>query len=187
MRPLHKMVIKGDTRNYSKYVQVKDGRGYASNGHSFVSLPVEEVLQDAWREGEELFFEISCWEKPNLHKAVTVARQNDTFFSLDKKGAVIGSIEAVKRNDLTFYYPDFNLLLDRLPEKTSLFNVAFSADLLSRIAAVFKCEQSRLQLHFHRNSILISPYRSDGYAYLLGLNPDPHDFTPEWVNKGELR
>lgn len=97
MKKFSKVSSNDSLRPVLAYVQVKNGFFYATNCHVLVKIPVSEVLgnSELISNDEELYFNAKQWDAQKFFKAMYITRDGMIFKAIDKKGNLIGMIEAM--------------------------------------------------------------------------------------------
>ena len=97
MKKFSKVSSNDSLRPVLAYVQVKNGFFYATNCHVLVKIPVSEVLgnNELISNDEEIYFNAKQWDAQKFYKAMYITRDGMIFKAIDKKGNLIGMIEAM--------------------------------------------------------------------------------------------
>lgn len=136
MKPLHLCCDPKHTREFAKYIQLKNGFFTGTDGFIGCKIPANEVLSDVSviHESEELYFKADEWKSANMHKAVFIHRDGLYFKALDKKSNVIGTIEAQEAIELDFTYPPFDTVIPDAADAQDTKVMHFNTELMDRLA-----------------------------------------------------
>ncbi|HEX5555320.1 MAG TPA: hypothetical protein VFX43_18925 [Chitinophagaceae bacterium] len=189
MKPLHLCCADGKYPNKTlQYIQVKDGVVNATDGSMLIRMPVEEVIPDIIKDGEELYFLGSEWKTLKIFKAMFIEREGLTFTAKDKKKNIIGVIRALDAEAFE------KLNIGRFPDVTTVIpdgDKAYPADAFSinanklhLLGQAFGAPFETLTLKFNgRNRIIsVTHINEPGNGYIMPLMylvEEPEEAQPE--------
>lgn len=172
MKKLHLVTGNDDLRPSMTYIQVLNGFCYATNGHVLVKIPISEVFgPDIVLPNEEIYFSGDQWKKQNFSKAIRIIRENNIFKAFDKKGLLIGIIEAktneVFKNEVG-RFPECEIVIP-INELDNINNISFNHKLYFDIVECFNLEVPLFYMEFRGEKKGIMIKNSNGQSEGIGL------------------
>jgi hypothetical protein len=176
MKKLHLVTSTDSLRPALQHIQVINGHVFATNCHILVKIPVNEVFgPDLIQPNEELYFLGEQWKKQNFSKAVRITRENNLFRALDKKGNLIGIIEAITPFNQNLRFPDCESVIPT-GELDNISKISFNHNLYHDIVECFNLEVPLFHMEFRgqRKGIIIKSnnQQTEGFGLLMPMALD---------------
>jgi hypothetical protein len=179
MKKLNLVTSTDSLRPALQYIQVINGHVFATNCHILVKIPVNEVFgSDVILPNEELYFSGEQLKRQNIAKAIRIVRENNTFRAFDKKGVLIGIIEAIdaeKFRSSVGRFPDCEVVIPT-NELDNINRISFNHKLYNDIVECFNLESPIFHMEFRgeRKAIIVknSPGHTEGFGLLMPLAID---------------
>ena len=143
-----------------RYIRIKGGYAYATNGHVAVKVNALQTFREGlFQPDETLYFKSDDWKKSGMYKAVKVVRENNYFKCLDRKGVLLGILECF--TDIDGRFPDVDRIMPESPEvwEEPISSICVDPKLLE--AAMAGCglipDTCKLTFNGPNRAILITP------------------------------
>ena len=181
MKKLHLVAGKDKFRPELKYIQIKGGFVYATNGIIFVKFPLEEVFgrNPPFSNEDEVYILADDWKRQNLFKGAYFSRKTltvdwDYLEATNKLGSLIGRVKVyiVCRQLLNIneIFPDIDSIIPDSPlEPISM--ISFDPLQLKNLIASIGCDQYNYVFEFRGNEkvIIVKNLDSEAVAGILPM------------------
>lgn len=179
MKKLHLVTSTDSLRPALQHIQVINGHVFATNCHILVKIPVHEVFgPDLIQPNEELYFLGEQWKRQNIAKAIRIVRENNTFRAFDKKGVLIGIIEAIEKEKFSSSvgrFPDCEIVIPT-HEIDNINKIAFNHKLYNDLIECFNLETPIFYMEFRgeRKAIIVKngPGHTEGIGLIMPIAID---------------
>jgi len=179
MKKLNLVTSTDSLRPALQHIQVINGHVFATNCHILVKIPVHEVFgPDLIQPNEELYFSGEQWKRQNIAKAIRIVRENNIFKAFDKKGVLIGIIEAIDSEKFCSSvgrFPDCEMVIPT-SELDNINRISFNHKLYNDIVECFNLETPLFHMEFRgeRKAIIVknNNKQTEGFGLLMPMAID---------------
>lgn len=161
MKKLHLVARKDNFRPELKYIQIKGGFVYVSNGIVFVKFPLEEVfgINGPFTNEDELYIFAEDWERQNLSKGRYFQRVDfDYVEATSNMDSLIGRVKIYNCNeflDLGHKYPSFGRVIPN-SRLVPVAKISFDPFQFKKLIKCIGCHEFNYALEFRgENKVII--------------------------------
>lgn len=175
MKALNLITDPKSYREHFKYIQLREGYFYATNGHILLKLPDSEVFPaNLLAElDSEMYFEGSNWKDAKVASMATYRKVGDSFELLDNKMKFLGYLKPIKKEDFEnklSKYPDCNnVLYKSVIQNEDTKEVALNPELLDTLYKANGKKHLKLGFYGQNKGIKVSFQESEAEGLLMPM------------------
>ena len=176
MKALNLIIDPKHYRDAYKYIQLRDGYFYATDGHILLKSPASEVFhKELLAElDSEVYFEGTNWKDAKVSSMAFHKKVGDTFELLDNKMKFLGYLKPITKDEIAkkgIRFPDCDQVLyrDDVP-KTELKEISLNPDLLDRLYKANGKLTLKLGFYGQNKGMKVTFQDSEAVGLLMPMN-----------------
>ena len=160
MKKLHLVAAKDKSREELKYIQIKGGFVYVTNGIVFVKFPLEEVfgINPPFSNEDEVYINAEDWERQNFSKGLYFHRVDfDYLEATSNMDSLMGRVKIYNCNeflDLGHKYPSFARVIPN-SRLVPVAQISFDPFHFKKLIKCIGCHEFSYVLEFRGNDKVI--------------------------------